>query len=470
MPTLKEYREKKVRYVKAAQTALTAGDLVKGKKLRARAEHLQETITELEATRELLKADMSSGRPPLPPTAPVLPTEEPEISASVQRATAAYVTRFGSVDSTVKGILTDLHGSEYEAAYWQQRQAFGKYLRHGDGDLSREETKLLKSIVLTPMVVQQALMKGIDSVDSIKATMVEAVDTLGGFTVPIDFQTKVIERLQGLTVMRGRASVMETSRDQVEYPVSTTTGDQYSSAVRVTWVDETPTAGAAATNLTWGSENIPVHTVMAETALSRNLVEDAAFDIEGFLVDKLSESSAIDEDNQFINGSGIGKPQGILPGNANALSLAYETTATNDVLAWEDLVDVTYKIPTQYRQNAIWIANRTTYGTIAKMKTASGYDYLWQPWQYVGGADAPPKQLQGYDVTEQETMPDVADAAFPVIFGDMSGYQIVDRVGMTVERYLDSQTARQNMIMYVMRRRLGGQVVEPWRFAVILVQ
>lgn len=469
MPTLSEYREKKGVLIKAAQKALTAGDLDKGKRLRAQAEKIQETIIELEATRELMKTDMSSRRPPMP-TAVSARHEQSKPQDATDRAAAAYVTRFGTVDQTVKGILTDLHGANYEAAYWMQRQSFGKYLRRGQEDLSREEIGLLKSVILTPSVVKSALLKGIDSVETMKTTMVEAVDTLGGFTVPIDFQTRVIERLQGLTIMRGRASTMETSRDQVEYPVSTTSSNQYSSAVRVTWVDETPTAGAAATNLTWGSENIPVHTVMAESALSRNLVEDAAFDIEGFLVDKLSEASAVDEDNQFLVGTGIGTPQGILPGSTNALSLTHEQTATNDVLAWADLIDIVYKVPTQYRQKAVWVANRTTYGKIANMQTASGYDYLWTPWQYAGGADGAPPKLQGYETLEQEAMPDIADGSFPMIFGDLAGYQIVDRIGMTVERYLDSATARQNMVMYVMRRRLGGQVVEPWRFAVMKIQ
>jgi HK97 family phage major capsid protein len=55
------------------------------------------------------------------------------------------------------------------------------------------------------------------------------------------------------------------------------------------------------------------------------------------------------------------------------------------------------------------------------------------------------------------------------VFGDLTGYTIVDRIGMTVERYLDSATARQNLVYYVMRRRLGGQVTEPWRLAAQLV-
>ena len=83
-----------------------------------------------------------------------------------------------------------------------------------------------------------------------------------------------------------------------------------------------------------------------------------------------------------------------------------------------------------------------------------------------GGAGSN-RVLQGYTVLEQEAMPAVAANAFPLLFGDPEGYYIVDRIGMTIERFLDATTARQNQVVYVMRRRLGGQTVEPWRFSVL---
>jgi HK97 family phage major capsid protein len=63
-------------------------------------------------------------------------------------------------------------------------------------------------------------------------------------------------------------------------------------------------------------------------------------------------------------------------------------------------------------------------------------------------------------------MPTIGAGTYPLIFGDLKGYTIVDRVGMSIERYLDSATARQDMVAYLMRRRVGGKVMEPWRFAV----
>jgi HK97 family phage major capsid protein len=451
--------------VDKARKSVLAGDLEAGRTYRAEAERLTESLRELNALKSLeaQTGGIAMRRPPLPGTTGA--EEEVAISA----AKAAYVARFGTLEGSIKGILTDLHGAEYEGLYWQQRAAFKTYLRRGDNGLDRTQFGLLKQIVLTPTFVKGAIQQGMDSVAAIKSTMVEAIDTLGGFAVPVDFQARVLERLAGETIVRGNASVDNTSRDTVEIPVSTGGTDQYSSAVRVTWVDEKPTAGTAATNLTFGMEQVPVHTVMAETGLSRNMIEDAAFDIEEFLTRKFAEAAAIDEDNKFILGSGIGCPQGILPGGTNLLGLTERVSGDTDDITWNSLIAMAYAVPRQYRRNAKWIAERATYEEIAKFQDSTSGNYLWTPFQSNGGAAGQPGRLLGYDPLEQEIMPSVAGNAYPLIFGDMAGYQIFDRIGMTVERYLDSTTARQNMVMYVMRRRLGGQVTEPWRFAVLKI-
>lgn len=461
MSNLAELETRRANYIEQARQAALAGNVTKARELRGKAEKAVAAIDEMKALADL-DSVASPMRPPLPGTMSAGSYD----GATLDKNRAAYVVRFGNVDNAVKGILSDLHGDQYEAAYWAQRAAFKTYLRRGERHLSAEEHALLKQIVLTPTAVKSAISQGFDSVAAIKATMVEAIDTLGGFAVPVDFQNRVIERLQAETVMRRRASVDSTSRDTVEIPVSTGGDDQYTSAVRVTWVDEKPAAGTADTNLTFGMETVMIHTVMAETGFSRNMVEDAAFDIENFLVKKFAESATIDEDNRFLIGTGVGSPQGILPGGSNVIGLTRRPSGDADELTWDGLISMTYAIPSRYRQKAVWVGNRFTFEAIAKLKDAISGNYLWTPYQAVGGTDIAPMKLLGYECVEQEAMPSVAAGAFPLIFGDMAGYQIFDRIGMTVERYLDSNTARQNMIMYVMRRRLGGQPTEPWRFAV----
>jgi HK97 family phage major capsid protein len=140
-------------------------------------------------------------------------------------------------------------------------------------------------------------------------------------------------------------------------------------------------------------------------------------------------------------------------------------SGSGTALTWDGLIDLMYAVPSQYRSGGVWIAERNTYRDIAKLKNGAN-EYLWNPFQFAGGADGAPPKLLSSVTLEQEGMPSVAANAYPLIYGDPKGYQIFDRIGMTVERYLDSTTARTNTIIYVMRRRLGGQVVEPWRFAV----
>lgn len=451
--SMQELLVQKNKRIESARTAALTGDLASAKSLRVEAEGFQARIDELTKLDSMAEANKSFASPVPLPTG----------NGAAAHIDAAYVRRFGTVEDSIKGILVDLHGNGYQQLYHEQRMAFKSYLRRGEQGLGAENFRKLKEIVLTPTAVKMALDQGMDDVALIKATMVEAIGTLGGFAVPVDFQNRILERLKADTVVRSRAMVGNTSRDTVEIPVGTGGDDQYSSAVRVTWVDETPTAGQAATNLTFGMESIPIHTVMAEAFLSRNMVEDSMFDVEGYLVEKMSEASEIDEDNRYIIGSGIGSPQGVLPGGSNLLNLTRKPSGDASVLTWNGLIAMSYAIPERYRRNAVWVAKRSTYEEIRKL--TQGDNYLWSPDQTKGGQDANPMKLLGYPIVEQESMPAVAAGSYPIVFGDFKGYSIFDRVGMTVERFLDGSTARTNQILFVMRRRLGGQPTETWRFA-----
>lgn len=401
------------------------------------------------------------------PTMPGTPTDN--ASASDQdslalRNKAIYQIRYGTQEGAVKSVLTDMHGPDYEGKRLRQYAAFVKYMRRYDQLPFGEEAALLKEIILTPEYAQKAIETGMD-IEFLKATMVEAIDDLGGYVVPVDFQLEVIRRIQGMTVMRGRARVQQTSRDKVEIPKMTGGDDQYTTNVRVTWVSETPVAGTADTNLTFGVEVIPVYDVMAETFLSRNVVEDAAVDLVTELSTAFAEASAIDEDNRFITGDGDGKPDGILiNGLTPATGVATINSGAAAAITADGLIDSEYEIPTQYRQNCVWITARRSVRDMRKLKGGDGH-YLWGKPELSGQ----PATFDGFPIAEQEIMPAIAASAYPILFGDPAGYRIVDRIGMTVERYLDSGTARQNLILYIMRRRLGGKLTHPERWVAQLI-
>jgi HK97 family phage major capsid protein len=74
-----------------------------------------------------------------------------------------------------------------------------------------------------------------------------------------------------------------------------------------------------------------------------------------------------------------------------------------------------------------------------------------------------PVTLLGRPIVEMVDMPDVAADAYPIMFGDLSGYRIVDRIGLSVLRDPYSQ-ATNGLVRFHIRKRVGGDVSHADRF------
>ena len=75
--------------------------------------------------------------------------------------------------------------------------------------------------------------------------------------------------------------------------------------------------------------------------------------------------------------------------------------------------------------------------------------------------EGPEWTILGAPVLEAYDMPAMANAAYPVLFGDFNrAYQIVDRVGLAVMRDPFS-AALQSAVRFHARKRVGGKVVKP---------
>ncbi len=278
----------------------------------------------------------------------------------------------------------------------------------------------------------------------------ETTDPQGGYLVTIDFRNQIVQKLPGLTAIRRRAFVFPTSATEVSVPKITGGDDVNPSDVTVTWMggdDGNSTAGSTQPN--FGSEIMPVNTVMATVALGNDLLEDAVFPLESILTTKVAQAFGLDEDNQFLNGSGIKKPKGILTEGGITTVNSGNASALTD----NGLVDLVFSLPAQYLPNAAFIMKRATEGAARKLKDSYGR-YLWG-WDLVPGS---PAKLLGYDVLDDEYMPAIAAGKIPILFGDLSYYWIAERLEMTVQ-VLRETKAKQNQTEFVFRRRIGGQAV-----------
>lgn len=307
-----------------------------------------------------------------------------------------------------------------------------------------------------------------------RKTLSEGTDTAGGFLVPEDYQTELIKKLAVATAVRPLARTMTTGRDLVSFPrVNYTTDNQYTSGVRLTWTGELPAAATTArvTDPVFGKINIPVHTAMASMPISNDLIEDAVFDVQGYSSDLISEAFALGEDNVFINGTGVNQPMGILTevdGNgptsqASGTSAAIYTAA--DAHNGKRINDLYYNTPAQYRGRGVFVMTSLTLQAVEDLVDAQERPLIRE--MAIGNlGQGEPVMLKGKRIVVDEFVPEIAANSLSVIFGDWSGYLIIDRVGLSIQR-LTEIYAETNLTVLLARRRLGAYCTEPYRFRVL---
>lgn len=284
--------------------------------------------------------------------------------------------------------------------------------------------------------------------DADRKALVVATDATAGFLAPTTFGAEILKKLREFSPIRQYAKVITIGGRDVRYPRRLT-------STVATWVDEI--ANRQESGQAYEQVTLTPYELATFVEVSRQLLEDNAYNLEGELASDLSESFAIAEGTAFVNGDGTGKPKGILAA-AGIAEVNSGAAATLGAAPGDTLINVFSALQTFYAQNGAWMMNRKTLGAIQKIKDTTG-NYLWQPSLREGS----PSTLLGRPVIEAVDMPDIAAGAFPVVFGDWSGYRIVDRVDMSI--LSDPYTRAKNGInVFHARKRVGGDCTNPDRF------
>ena len=229
-----------------------------------------------------------------------------------------------------------------------------------------------------------------------------------------------------------------------------------------TWAAEAATATETAAS-NFERISIPLHELAAMPKASQRLIEDSAFDVEGWLVDCVVERFAAAEAEAFITGDGADKPRGILSYASVAEaswswgSLGYVATGVDGGLDSAEpadaIIDLMYALGARYRANATFVMNSRTAAMVRKMKDADGR-FLWAERTSIDQ----PATLMGHEVVICEHMPDPDVGTTPIAFGDFkAGYTIVERPDLRILR--DPYSAKPHVQFYVSSRR-GGAVTD----------
>lgn len=288
--------------------------------------------------------------------------------------------------------------------------------------------------------------------DELKALSV-STDTEGGYLAPPEFVREILKGVIEFSPLRRFARVTQTSAQSIKVPKRTGT-------FAAVWVAEQGTRSET-TGLGYGMEEIPTHEAYGLVDVSNQLLEDAVFEIEDELTSEFSEQFGVAEGAAFVNGTGVGRPEGFLQNT----DVGTVTSNTNDALDSRDFASLLYALKEPYHERAAWLLNRLTVRDARNLRDTTN-QHLWQP----ALALDVPATIMGKPYAMATDMPTVANGAKAIAVGDWSrGYRIVDRISMAVQRDPFTQATAGNT-RFIARKRVGGQVVVPEAIKVLVIQ
>ena len=241
-------------------------------------------------------------------------------------------------------------------------------------------------------------------------------------------------------------------------------GEQRGAAAGGQELQAAPAARPATQNPQFAEISPPYGELYANPSASQQMLDDAGFDLEGWLAGQIASEFARAEGAAFVHGTGSGQPAGFVAAPTSAAPDGSRSFGTLQYVASGDangfdsqpdmhLIDMVMALNPAHRQGACWVMNASTIAAVRKLKDGDGA-FLWQGSMM----DASPDRLLGYPVVEAADMPSVAAGTSPVAFGNFNaGYLIAERMGTRILR--DPYTNKPFVNFYA-TRRIGGQVLD----------
>lgn len=264
----------------------------------------------------------------------------------------------------------------------------------------------------------------------------EGVDSDGGYLVPDEYDSRMIDVLTEENIMRRLGHTITTS-GQHKINIAAT-------KPAASWIEE---GGALSFgDATFDQILLDAHKLHVAIKVTEELLYDSAFNLESYIIEQFGKALANAEEDAFLNGDGVGRPLGLFAENGGG-TVAETLTAA---LKSDDLISLVYALKRPYRKNASFIINDKNLAVIKKLKDNNGA-YIWQQSYQAGEPD----RLLGYAVHTSAYAPEDA-----IAFGDYSYYNIGDR-GSRSFAELRELFAGNGMIGYVAKERVDGKLILP---------
>lgn len=356
---------------------------------------------------------------------------------------AATPDPYASVDATLQGrglYNKNAEGSKVDGLFNSSGELFRAIARMGGGANTPE------------MSAKLAQLRNFSS----------DIPSDGGFLIPETLRSELLRVALEMAVVRPRARVIPMETLRVPFPAidSTTNVNSVYGGIVGYWTEES--GQLTESQARFGRVVLEARKLTGFAKVPSELMNDSLVSFSALIDQMFPEALAFFEDIAFLTGDGIGKPLGVLNGNA-AISV---TRDTSNEVRFEDVINMYSRMLPQSLSRAVWVISNNVLPQLLQMRivqqNVAGTENVGaaSPGLWLTGGQAigaPPMSLMGLPVVVSEKVPALGSAG-DISLIDFGFYLVGDRQVMQArqseERYFETDEIAFRII-----ERVDGR---PW--------
>lgn len=310
--------------------------------------------------------------------------------------------------------------------------AMDQFIRGGVGSLKEEQRKSFGG----------AITGSADQLHFRAASpLSDVTGSAGAYTVPSGFLQRLDIALKWYGGMRtSRATVLRTTTGQpLPYPSLNDTGNTGELVAENTQISQ------ASTEMSFGHIQLGAYKYSSKLVLVPiELIQDSAFDVQGFVADALGVRLGRIQNNHFTVGTGSSQPNGVV--TAATLGVTGATGQTGTII-YNDAVGLVHSVDPAYRPGAQFMMADSSAAVFEKLVDGNSRPLLNSSFAGISGpvsageAGKTTYTILGYPVVINQDVASMAANAKSVLFGDFSKYIIRDVMDLMLvrfgEKYMD---------------------------------
>jgi HK97 family phage major capsid protein len=373
----------------------------------------------------------------------------PVVARSVEQMTARLTQ---SLDAIITHTLKQFADAQSQARKHSVPALFGDG-KDGDprksfGDwclaVARNDSKYLEKHYGSSFVAWQT-----------KAALAEASGVTGGYTVPPEFYQQLLTIMAEETFIRPSAFVVPMSSATLLLPYLDITTVQsagvspFFGGVQMYWTAEAQTR--TETEPAFKQMELKAWELSGYTVSSNVLLQDSAVGLEKFLFTLFAKAIAWFEEYAFLQGNGVGKPQGMLSATASIV----QNRQTANAIQFNDVANMWSKLLPISWSKAFWVGSPSTIPQLLQLKDGASRAIFISIDQ--GATKKPTWSLLGRPFYPTEKVPALGTKGDLMLL-DPSFYVIGDRMSIEVAASEHVNFLKNQMTWRVLERADG----QPW--------